>query len=319
MCVFLSILYISSSAGERAVVGVITGLMTVILVGIITRISRKKIVKKELKEKENTKARFFIDADVNAYYRLLHKELFEACHPCNFMQPYDHDKVMIANDLFSKLQDDNMTVEVFLEIRRQAEKQLGVQLSAKHLFSLLKEVCNPRKYMSPYDKDRIEKANDLYCDVLNNEHNLAELERIGDLAKAQGFLAHLTNKSENTSLRGDCPKTDEEVMESPLEVDKQALVIGKWHHSGGKALFLVKGESPDLFVLIVGKDDRWEEKATLSLIKGSLRNKARGASFADLDAPEPRDVYKISKWGFLPSLKVVRNGRVVKKYSSWEN
>lgn len=197
MNTLIILLYIVDNFGEKTFVGFLTGVAAFMLMGVLSWISRKKKVKEERKEHEEAKAQSFVNSQDDTYYHLLIKELRDICNPNNFMQPYVYEKVSAANELFSMLQNESLGDEEILEIRRRAESELGVLLPTKTLFSLLKDACNPSKYMSPYNKEKVAKANDLYNDLLRNENNLSALERIGNIARQEGFLTSHSSFNSN--------------------------------------------------------------------------------------------------------------------------
>ena len=139
-------------------------------------------------EQEKPGAILFFESDNAAYFASLVPKLRELCSPSNFMQPYDYEKVKTANALYSQLQQPDLSTEHIIAIRSRAQDELGVVLSADALFSVLKETCNPSLYMNPYNEIKVSQANELYKEILLNEHNLVNLERIGNKAKEQGLL-----------------------------------------------------------------------------------------------------------------------------------
>ena len=152
MYCLIALLYSYSSASEAAVVGLLIGLITALAIAIISWISRKKAQKKNRKNNEDEKISSFAKSDYNTYYRLQIPELISLCNPQLFMNPYDHEKVSVSNELYVKLcSNRNLSTDEIIEIRKKAETVLGVRLSSTALFNYLKESCNPHRFMNPYN------------------------------------------------------------------------------------------------------------------------------------------------------------------------
>lgn len=121
-----------------------------------------------------------IDGD----YNYLYEELKDKCHPRNFMDPYDQIRVDYANTLYQELVKLNVnSIERLKQIRNNAIIQLGVVFTTSYIFNYLLEMCNPQKYMEPYNAEKITLANKFYARILNNANNIIELERIEDEVK----------------------------------------------------------------------------------------------------------------------------------------
>ena len=73
-----------------------------------------KEVRKEISDKLEVS---FVDSD-------LRKELQRKCNPKNFMNPYDEDKIRIANLLYGKLHKNNLTIEEIEDIEQEYEEKL---------------------------------------------------------------------------------------------------------------------------------------------------------------------------------------------------
>ena len=189
-----------NSAGEAAFVGLLIGLVITVATSIYTWVARKKAKQRDIKNNLDDRITAFAKADYTTYYRLQVPELRALCNPQRFMKPYDHEKVSVSNELYVRLQSKTLSTDDILEIRKIAETVLDVRLSSTKLFEYLKEVCNPRLFMEPYDSVKIGRANDLYGDIMKNAQNLGELERIGKIAQQEGFLSPKT-KSTATSQK----------------------------------------------------------------------------------------------------------------------
>ena len=73
-----------------------------------------KEVRKEISDKLKVS---FIDSD-------LLKEWQKKCNPKNFMNPYDEEKIRIANLLYGKLLNNNLTIEEIEDVQQEYEEKL---------------------------------------------------------------------------------------------------------------------------------------------------------------------------------------------------
>ena len=73
-----------------------------------------KEIRKEISDKLEVS---FIDSD-------LLKELQRKCNPKNFINPYDEEKIRIANLLYGKLVNDNLTIDELEDIQKEYEMKL---------------------------------------------------------------------------------------------------------------------------------------------------------------------------------------------------
>lgn len=185
---FINSMYISGSAGERAFVGFLTGLTTFILISIWVWLSNKRRKRQENKEHEQEKSLSFAESDENTYYQSLVSELLDLCSPEKYIEPYDFKKVKVANELYGQLHDIHLTTTDIIAIRKRAENELGVMLSTKALFTLLEKACNPRRFLSPYQPELLDRANELYSGIIAHKNSLSDLEKIGVMAREEGFL-----------------------------------------------------------------------------------------------------------------------------------
>lgn len=115
-------------------------------------------------------------------------ELLAECNPSNFMQPYDYEKIKVANELYNALQQADLTDEQFVQIELRAKNELEVSLSCDALYSLLCSACIPSRFMNPYDHEKVSKANELYFDVLSHKNSLQDLQRILSIALEEKFF-----------------------------------------------------------------------------------------------------------------------------------
>ena len=119
-------------------------------------------------------------------YKSLYAELKSKCDPKNFMEPYDQQKVSIANELYSCIiaLKGNASQKVLKDIRSQAMQKLGIKFSTEALYGKLEKICNPKNFTGDnYNKDYVALANSLYPKVLQCPDDILELEKINKLAK----------------------------------------------------------------------------------------------------------------------------------------
>lgn len=115
-------------------------------------------------------------------------ELLQKCNPSLFMNPYNHDKVEIANILSIKLNDAINLKD--LKILKEMALSLGVEVSTSQIYDYLKTICNPINFAG--SKDLFSAANNLYGRVLESKNNISELESI--LLQAEGIISLKSNE-----------------------------------------------------------------------------------------------------------------------------
>ena len=121
-------------------------------------------------------------------------ELLECCSPARFMDPYDHDKVELANRITIKIN----AATNFGELKNVAAEimALGVQPSSRQLYKYLCDLCNPTKFIG---KDvEFKASNDIYGQVLNAKNDIMELYSLLEKEKAI-YLTQM--KSSESSLQ----------------------------------------------------------------------------------------------------------------------
>lgn len=119
-------------------------------------------------------------------YESLYEELMEKCHPNNFMDPYDKEKVDIANKIYAELRKNPYAIDYELkELRLSAVQGLGIHLSTQKLYEYLMQYCDPQLYTSrePYDAELVSQANTLYAQIHEHKDDIFELEKIKEQAK----------------------------------------------------------------------------------------------------------------------------------------
>ena len=106
-------------------------------------------------------------------------ELLECCSPARFMDPYNHDKVELANRITIKIN----AATNFDELKNVAVEimALGVQPSSGQLYKHLCSICNPTNYIGKDNEFSI--ANDIYSHVLKSQDDIMKLYSLLEKAK----------------------------------------------------------------------------------------------------------------------------------------
>ena len=112
------------------------------------------------------------------------------------MNPYDAEKVGVANSIFSRLEENKDNVGELIQLRNQAILKLGISFSASTMFECLSKIYNPSKFMGKnYDAEKLLAANKIYDKILQNKNNIIELEKI---AKDMGITPYGIIPSKST-------------------------------------------------------------------------------------------------------------------------
>ena len=99
----------------------------------------------------------------------LYEKLKRLCNPSLYFKDYNKEKIDCANDLYKRITktapDDQ---ETLLLLAREAEEKLGVSFVDAGKIIMLKKQVNPKKFMNPYQPEKVSFANELYA-ILNKE------------------------------------------------------------------------------------------------------------------------------------------------------
>lgn len=106
-------------------------------------------------------------------------ELLDKCNPANYLVPYDHDKLIIANEITIQVSKAN-TMHELKEVRKLLPA-LDVAISPKQIFDYLTVICNPVNFTGQVDT--FKTANDLYQQILNAKNDLLSLEYLQTIVK----------------------------------------------------------------------------------------------------------------------------------------
>ena len=152
----------------------------------------------QIEEKEqkqgSCKAISFPEIDINSVSwdeieRLLFtsqkEELLLKCNPANFMNPYSHDKIELANRLIIMI-NNATNLDDFGKIKLEASK-IGIYLSGNQLYSYLSEICNPLNFVGKNEEFKL--ANNLYNQILVTKDNFDKLCVLYEEAKNNILLS----------------------------------------------------------------------------------------------------------------------------------
>lgn len=101
------------------------------------------------------------------------------CSPKKFVRNYNREKLKSANDIYSKaISIDVSNLAGIMELASRAENELGIVLVTKNDLKALKALCNPKRFMKPYDAEKVAKANALYAHMKERKLSYAEYIQI---------------------------------------------------------------------------------------------------------------------------------------------
>lgn len=113
------------------------------------------------------------------YKETMYERLKRLCNPAKFVDNYNKEKVDVANNIYSKLmsidQNDEQAIDELVVI---AEKDLRINLLDEYRFIYLKNRLNPKKYMEPYDAEKVTLSNELYSQLMQPDLNYTKYVQI---------------------------------------------------------------------------------------------------------------------------------------------
>lgn len=115
----------------------------------------------------------------------LKERLLRKCSPSAFMANYDKEKIDSANELYKAISstEDNA---ILLELADRAQKELSIDLIEEKELNDLKALCNPAKYMKPYDAEKVSLANELFAILSKSELSYSEFLEVKNKATGLG-------------------------------------------------------------------------------------------------------------------------------------
>ncbi len=95
--------------------------------------------------------------------RTLLQRIITKCNPKKYVKNYNVVKLKSANEIYSKaIATDISDENSIIELASRVENELGILLVSKNDIKALKVLCNPKRFLEPYNPEKVEKANALY-------------------------------------------------------------------------------------------------------------------------------------------------------------
>lgn len=113
-------------------------------------------------------------------YASLYAELKAKCNPERFMAQYDHDRILIANDIYTLACANADNIDTLKLLRARAMKDLNIKFSTKKIYELLTSGLRPSRYTGT---DKFGEANDLYQEVISHADDIEYLEKLYEKTK----------------------------------------------------------------------------------------------------------------------------------------
>lgn len=114
----------------------------------------------------------------------LYQRLVRLCNPKNFIDNYDKEKVEKANIIYKRLLEttpDNN--DALIEIQMQASSELEINFIDKAELEDLKEKVNPKRFLNPYNAEKVSLANELYAVLAKDDLTYRELMEVKEKSK----------------------------------------------------------------------------------------------------------------------------------------
>ena len=114
----------------------------------------------------------------------LYQRLVRLCNPKNFIDNYDKEKVEKANIIYKRLLEttpDNN--DALIEIQMLASSELGINFIDKAELEDLKEKVNPKRFLNPYNAEKVSLANELYAVLAKDNLTYEELMEVKEKSK----------------------------------------------------------------------------------------------------------------------------------------
>ena len=114
----------------------------------------------------------------------LYQRLVRQCNPKNFIDNYDKEKVEKANIIYKRLLEttpDNN--DDLIEIQMQASSELDISFIDEAELEDLKEKVNPKRFLNPYNAEKVSLANELYAVLAKNNLTYGELMEVKEKSK----------------------------------------------------------------------------------------------------------------------------------------
>lgn len=116
----------------------------------------------------------------------LKEELLLKCNPKQFMNPLNSDLVAKSNNLYAEIKNiapsDKKTLLIY---RRKIISELGVTFEVSPLLKKILKKSNPKKYLKPYNPDKLAIANDIYSKAIEHKEDIDFLEELLERIKKE--------------------------------------------------------------------------------------------------------------------------------------
>lgn len=117
--------------------------------------------------------------------RTLLQRIISQSSPKKFLKNYNSEKLNSANHIYAKaISIGESDMESIVELAKRVETELGVHLFSEEDIRTLKKACDPKRFMRPYDAERIAKANSLYARLEEKDISLTDILDIESEAKS---------------------------------------------------------------------------------------------------------------------------------------
>lgn len=123
-------------------------------------------------------------------FATLKDELLEKCNPKCFMQPYEHDKIEFANNIYPSIIECGYNdIDKLKEFRLQAINKLGISFATEKLYKQLCLCCDISQYSDKnnYDTEKVALANNYLKIIRDNADNIIVLEDVAQQVKSAGL------------------------------------------------------------------------------------------------------------------------------------
>lgn len=85
------------------------------------------------------------------------------CNPKTFLKDYNEEKLLIANEIYSKaIATDAKEDDKIMALATLAEEKLGASFVTKTDIKELMDLCNPKRFMKPYNPQKVASANVIF-------------------------------------------------------------------------------------------------------------------------------------------------------------
>ena len=113
------------------------------------------------------------------------QRVVKVSNPRKYVASYDEHKLQCANDVYSHAivtaEDDTAAI---LTLATKVEEGLGINLITKGDIYKLKKLCSPKRFMKPYNAEKVTRANALYSQLVKERISVKEYYRIKEEAES---------------------------------------------------------------------------------------------------------------------------------------